>query len=275
MKNISLSLAGAIALQWIATTELQAGVPQQTIPGGITVRTSETSDTANALPPNAVVLSVDGKCEYSDDGVHFVELTAKDVFKMFSAAQKIKPEGQEYLERKDQRVLFQGAILRTGDNACLDIFFRRIGTTVRLQANTEVKLEKMSRSMKHGVPVLDTLLDLRKGRIFTVVRSLVEGSTFEIRNAAGRSRVEGAAAGGMGRYIITADGTQVADKSSLRPLELVHERGITVIAPGQKFDVKEGKMLSVATPETVLTLIEFDKIHAMSEEAAKQPFLTK
>src|SRR5208283_6226892 len=101
----------------------------------------------------------------------------------------------------------QGAIIRTGENARADLFFRRTGTTVRLQAGTEIKLEEMAATVKNGIPSEHTLLDLRAGRIFTVVRSKVAGNIMEIRNAAGRSVVEGS---GIGRYIITADGTHVS-----------------------------------------------------------------
>lgn len=193
---------------------------------------------AAALPPEAVVLSVHRKCDYSEDGKTFTNLKAGHVFN-------------------------QGAIVRTGEAGVVDLFFRRIGTTVRLQPDTEVKLETMARHMKEGVPVLETLLDLRKGRIFTVVRVLVPGSTFEIRNAAGRSVVEGA---GTGRYIITADGTQVADKSSLIPLKVVNDTGITVINPGQQFNAKEGKMFAAAPPETVVQFIDLDDLQSLSEQ---------
>ena len=73
----------------------------------------------------------------------------------------------------------------------------------------------MTVTMKDGLPIVHTLLDLRAGRIFTVVRSAVAGSTLEIRNAAGRSVVEGS---GIGRYIITADGTHVSAKAPSSPL---------------------------------------------------------
>jgi hypothetical protein len=67
----------------------------------------------------------------------------------------------------------------------------------------------MTLSTENGLPLVHTLLDLRSGRIFTVVRSEVVGSTFEIRNAAGRAVVKGS---GVGRYIITADGTHVQQR---------------------------------------------------------------
>ncbi|MEO6033868.1 MAG: hypothetical protein ABIQ35_01305 [Verrucomicrobiota bacterium] len=214
--------------------------PNKVTSGGTLLQTSEES----ALP-EALVLSVRGKCEFSEDGTTFTKLDKNHIFN-------------------------QGAVIRTGKDASADVFFRRVGTTVRVQPNSEVKLEKMTRQMKDGAAVLNTLLDLRRGRIFTVVRSLVEGSTFEIRNAAGRSVVEGAPAGGLGRYIITADGTQVADKSSNIPIKVIGDTGITVISPGQIFSAKDGKMLPVATPEKVVQLIEFDELHALAEKISDE-----
>ena len=196
--------------------------------------------------PNAMTLSVLGKCQYSDDGVIFTNLAKGHLFE-------------------------PGAIVRTGDNARTDLFFRRTGTTVRLQAGTELRIEKMTLTMKDGLPVVHTLLDLRTGRIFTVVRSAVAGSTLEIRNAAGRSLVEGS---GVGRYIITADGTHVAAQGSVIPLKVVGENGVTVIAAGQQFDKKDGKMLAASPTLWVKDMIELDELQAATEEpAAKEPSL--
>jgi hypothetical protein len=196
--------------------------------------------------PSAMTVSVTGTCEYSDDGVTFAALTNGHVFQ-------------------------PGATVRTGADARADLFFRRTGTTVRLQAGSEIKIEKMTLAMKDGLPVVNTLLDLRKGRIFTVVRSTVVGITLEIRNAAGRSVVEGS---GIGRYIITADGTHVAAAGSAIPLKLIRENGITVIAAGQQFDPKEGKVLDAAPPLWVKEMIELDELQAATEQpVAKDPFV--
>jgi len=223
--------------------EAQAPRVRQVIPVEAGVAADDSTD------PQALVLSVKGKCEYSEDGATFLVL-------------------------KPGHILKQAVVIRTGKDGQADLFFRRIGTSVRLQSDTDIKLEKMERHMKDGAPVMDTLLNLRTGRIFTVVRSLVPGSTFEIRNAAGRSVVEGG--GGKGRYIITADGTHVTEKNSALPLKVIAETGITVIAPGMKFDSKEGKMYSQDPREAVKLLIDFDELDATSEkvdaaaEAAKK-----
>jgi hypothetical protein len=199
------------------------------------------------VPPSAMTLSVHGDCVYSEDGVHFIKL-------------------------EKGHSLGQGNIVRAGDNARSDLFFRRTGTMVRLQAGTEIKLEQMTVAMKDGLPIIHTLLDLRTGRIFTVVRSDVVGSTLEIRNAAGRSVVEGS---GIGRYIITADGTHVTAQGSAIPLKVIGESGITILAAGQQFAKKDGKMLPLDTSLWVKDLIQLDELQAAVEIANVEEPLPK
>ena len=174
-----LPYLAVVALSPLAITTLALAQTKFARENTTSVQVTQVSDA-----PQAVVLSVRGVCERSKDGKTFTKLRV----------------GQ---------VLTQGTVVRTGEDARSDLFFRRIGTTVRVQPGTEMKMEKMTRTVKGDKTVLETLLDLRTGRIFTVVRALIPDSTFEIRNAAGRSMVEGG--GGKGRYIITADGTHVTD----------------------------------------------------------------
>jgi len=55
-----------------------------------------------------MTVAVRGKCECSEDGITFTNVDRNHIFE-------------------------QGATIRTGENARLDLFFRRTGTTVRLQ----------------------------------------------------------------------------------------------------------------------------------------------
>jgi hypothetical protein len=197
------------------------------------------AETEDPAPPIAVTLAIHGKCDYSADGVTFTKLEKSHDFE-------------------------QGAFVRTSEGARVDLFFRRTGTAVRLQPGSEMKIEKMTSSMKDGLPTEYTLLDLRAGRIFVVVRSKLEGSTFEIKNQAGRALVEGS---GVGRYIITADGTHVAAHGSAIPLKVVGDNGITVIAAGQQFARKDGKMLPAKASEWVKDLIEVDELQSVMEES--------
>jgi CheY-like chemotaxis protein len=111
----------------------------------------------NTTRPSAIALSVRGQCLYCEDGVRFAQL-----------------------ERG--HVLQQGAIVRTGEDARTDLLLKSMGTSVRLQARTEIKLEKMALTIKDGLPAVHTLLALRAGRLFTLVHATVAGSTLEIRN---------------------------------------------------------------------------------------------
>jgi CheY-like chemotaxis protein len=236
VRGVLYPVATTIVLLLGLTARLQAQELLQP-PSGLRLLAEETPDR-----PTAMTLSVRGACEYSDDGVTFTKL-----------------------ERT--HVLDEGAIVRTGKNASADLFFRRTGTAVRLQPGSEIKLEKMTITIKDGLPVVQTLLDLRKGRIFAVVRSAVARSTLEIRNAAGRSVVEGS---GIGRYIITADGSQVSPEGSLIPARAVGGNGITIVAAGEQFERKDGKMLPASPSSWVKELIELDDLEASTEKLASE-----
>jgi CheY-like chemotaxis protein len=197
-----------------------------------------------AARPIAVTLAVHGKCDYSQDDVSFAKL-----------------------ERG--RVLKQGAIVRTGQDARTDLLLRRTGTSVRLLAGTEIKLEKMDLAIKDGLPVVHTLLALHTGRLLTVVHSTVAGSTLEIRNAAGRAAAE---ASGLSRCIITADGTHVWAQGSAIPIKVKGENGRTIIAAGQHFARKEGPFLPASTNSWVKDLIQLDELQAVLDTfAAEEP----
>ncbi|MBC8001615.1 MAG: response regulator [Opitutaceae bacterium] len=219
-----------VLLQTCQLAEIQAQDAGQTPAASL-------SSTNRVDQPIAMTLSVVGKCVYSDDGIAFKKLE----------------RGQ---------ILQQGTVVRAGENARADLFFRRTGTTVRLQADTEIRIERMAVTRKEGTPMVHTLLDIRAGRIFTVVRSTVPGSTLEIKNAAGRATVEGS---GIGRYIITADGTHVSAKGSSIPLKVIGENGITIIEAGQQFAKKDGEMLPASPTDWVKGLIELDELQASTE----------
>jgi hypothetical protein len=192
--------------------------------------------------PNALTLSSQGKCEYSEDGIHFSKVNRSHLFA-------------------------QGATIRTRAGGHLDLFFRRTGTTVRLQPRSEIKLETMSIIISEGRPMVHTILDVRQGRILVVVHSAVAGSTLEIRNADGRAVVEGS---GIGRYIITADGTHVSAQGSVIPLRVIGENGITIVSAGQEFSRKDGKVSSLSASWLVKDMIELDEVEATAEAGGAQ-----
>jgi len=183
---------------------------------------------------HAVAVAVFGKCGCSEDGVKFTD---------FDRGQILEP----------------GAIIRTGEGARADLLFKRSGTIVRLQAGAELKLERIAVNIKGGHPSEHISLDLRAGRVFTVVRSTATDSTLEIRNAAGRAVVEGS---GGGKYIIAADGTYLSAIGSVVPIKLIGENGITVIAAGQQFTKQDGKLRALAQTSNDSDLVQLDEFQA-------------
>lgn len=255
--TLSLAAAGLVALPLDAPAAVQVEEGRRSSEPGLSAQISE--DTAT---PNAVLIALQGKCSYSGDGTNFFRLEAKDVFAIKAASGR----ADDSAKTNTSLIFAQGMVIRTEEGSRVDLFFRRVGTKVRLQPGTEVRLEKMERRLQGGLPVMDTLLALEKGRIFIAVRSRVIASTFEIRNAAGRSVVEGG--GRRGRYIVTADGTHVTEKGSAVPLKVIGETGVTIMAPGMQFSRKDGKRLPLEAPEAVKLLIEFDELDSLAEQWA-------
>jgi hypothetical protein len=188
------------------------------------------------------VLLTNGLCLYSEDGAKFHKLRARDV-------------------------LYEGAIIRTGPASWSDFFIRRTGTTVRLAPDSQIKFVKLSEESQNGVTVMDSLMELQAGRIFTVVRALVPGSTLEISDASGHSVIE---AGGLGSYMISAP-TNSADKLALTPLRVVSQIGTSIIAPGQTYNAKDSAALSLVPSSWETMLIQLDELEAETDKAIAEP----
>jgi len=139
---------------------------------------------------------------------------------------------------------------------------------VRVAPESELKIAKLSQANQNGVPVLDTLLELPYGRIFTVVRALVPGSTLEISDTDGRSVIEG---GGLGSYMITAPRPDFGDKLSVIPLQVIIQKGTSIIAPGQEYSAKDGNTFSLGASTWESMLIQLDELDAEADKAIAEP----
>jgi len=194
--------------------------------------------------PMAVTLSVRGECDCCEDGARFNKL-----------------------ERG--HILRQGAIIRTGHDARTDLLFRRTGTSVRLQSGTEIRLEKMDVTFEDGRPIAYTLLDLRAGKIFTLVDSTAAGSRLEIRYA---TRRLAAARSGVNKCIISAEETHVWAGGSDTPIKVRGENGSTIIAAGERFTGKNSAMLPISNSLRVKDLNQLDELQtAAATFAAQEP----
>jgi len=248
LKNLTCAAVPIMMLQFMLPAIIQA---QELIqpPCGLHVILSTDVVRTNAVPTrinrlHAMAVSVSGKCDCSQDGVTFTQFECGHIFEA-------------------------GAIIRTGEGARADLVLKHSGTTVRLQARTEIRFDRITVTVKDRHPSEHTLLDLRAGRIFTVVRSAATDSTLEIRNAAGRSVVEGH---GGGKYIIAADGTHVSAIGSVVPIKLIGENGITMIAAGEQFTKKDGKLRPLDDTPYNSDLVQLDEFQAsIHGPAARRP----
>jgi hypothetical protein len=199
-------------------------------------------DIAPTSPRKVTILLIHGQCQACEDGTNFHTLVP-------------------------HHVLGEGAVIRTGEKSWGDFFIRRAGTTVRLAPESQMRIAKLSEGSQNGVAVTQTMLELHNGRIFTVVRALVPGSTLEISDAAGRSVIEG---GGLGCYMITAPGPDSGDKLSVTPLRTIGRKGTTVIAPGQEYSAKDPAALPSGASRWEKVLIQIDELEAETDEAIAQ-----
>jgi hypothetical protein len=242
VKNSPVAILGILMLQLSLPARVRAQ-EKPAPPSGLQILSSDSSagsnsaviSTHNALRPHAVVVSTQGKCDCAEDGVTFTNLECG-------------------------RGLQQGAVIRTGDGGRADFYFWRTGATVRLEAGTELKLEQMVIRVRDGRPAMDIVLELRAGKILTVVRSAKTDSTLEIRNVAGRTVVEGSR---VGRYIITADGIDVSDKESAAPLKLISSSGTLSIGAGEQFTKQDGKTLFVPSTLFDQDLAQLDELQSV------------
>ncbi len=192
---------------------------------------------------NANVMLVHGECRISDDGINFQPLPLH---------KGIRP----------------GAIIQTGKKSWCDLFIRRAGTTVRVAPDSEIKITNLTQGSQNGIPVVNTSMVLTYGRIFTVVRALVPGSTLEIRDATGRSVIEG---GGLGSYLITAPTPNSTNTLSVVPLKLISQNGTTLITPGQEYSAKDGDAFSIDASTWEAMLVHLDELETVEDKALGEP----
>lgn len=202
------------------------------------------SDLPPLSPRVALALSVVGKLEVSADG------------KKFKAAH----QGDTFSE---------GAILRVKGSGHTDIFFRRIGTMVRLMPRTQLKIDTLEQHYNpEGKVVKTTVLELKKGRLFAFVRVLFPQSKFQVKTENGLATLQGS---GTGRYDIQSNGRFVAGKSSRSSLKVIVEGEERSIEPGNVFNSAEGKTIPLAPSEAELIVLQIDELQRLSELLTPEP----
>ena len=167
-----LALIGALQMGAFAQLIIQSP-PRELTERRVYSPTTRRSDMGNGT---AVVIDAQGSCNYSTNGTKF---------------QPLRPNSE----------LPEHSIVRTGAGTT-DLFLRRMGATIRLEANTEIALDRTSHKLKGDQHEFTTSIEVRKGSILTVVHAIIAGSTLNIKNAAGNT-LTGATVGS--RYLVSKD----------------------------------------------------------------------
>ena len=164
-----------------------------------------------------------------------------------------------------------GATLRTGKKSEMVIFFRQIGTMVRLRPNTTLVLEEMTKFKQDDVLLKRTVLDLQAGEMMCVVRVLDERSKFDIKVPGYLASFDGA---GKGRFDLNAKGVILVSKRSERPLRVTpwsKPEGATLVSPGYYFSRNDEKVL--AASESMLKKVRpnLDKLEKLAQALTPPP----
>jgi hypothetical protein len=145
-------------------------------PNGINTRTTIVEPPEKVANAVAIVLDVQGVCKISNDGQNFRPL-------------------------KKSAELGEGVTIQTTTSGTADVFLKRMGTTVRLKPNSEITLNRTTQKKDQREEV-NTVVNVRKGKMLTVVHANVPGSSLNIKNAAGKTLADAVAGG---HYMVSAD----------------------------------------------------------------------
>jgi hypothetical protein len=130
---------------------------------------------AQAAVGKAVVRSVSGAAEYSEAGS----------WKALKAGTELQP----------------GAQVRTGNDASVVLFLDQNGPLVQLTENTTLAIEKLNYTAGGVDTTIETVLNVKAGRIMGYVKKLSGTSKYEVKTPSGVAGIRGT------DYLISADGT--------------------------------------------------------------------
>jgi hypothetical protein len=178
--------------------------------------------------------------------------TGKAVVRSLKGAADYSEGGGAWAPLKQGMTLKPGTLIKTGNDACVDLFLDRNGPLVRLMENTTLGLDKLCFEPTGADTVIETQLDLKAGKIVGIVKKLAATSKYEVKTPNGVAGIRGT------EYIISATGeVQVIDGSVV--VVYVKPDGTVqtaVVNKGQKFNPSTGKPESM-TPDEIKAADEF------------------
>jgi hypothetical protein len=88
-------------------------------------------------------------------------------------------------------VMREGSVVRTHADSRVDLFLGVNGPVVRLTENTEMSLDSLNYELTGAETVINTVLDLRAGRILGRVKKMATASKYEVKTPSGVAGIRG------------------------------------------------------------------------------------
>jgi len=161
--------------------------------------------------------------------------------------------GEQSLPLKENLVLSKGAVLKTGNDATVDLILQYSGTVLRLLPNSTLSFDKLNKENAGEEIITETSLNLTAGSIVGSQRKLAIPSTFEVNTPNGVATIKGT------EYIVRSDGAVGVISGSVQVIYNLPGNGgsIKVTVPaGSYFEpatgtVKSGSLASGTDINTV------------------------
>ena len=159
--------------------------------------------------------------------------------------------GGNWLPLRKRMVLPQGAIIKTGADATVDLLLYSSRTALRLRPNSELRLDKLVRESGASTKTTDTSLSLVSGSLAGAQHKLGGASSFQIQLPGGVATITGT------EYLVRADGAVTCVSGSIEVTYNLPGNGgsIKVTVPaGFSFDPKTGQVVAT-TPDYLRGII--------------------
>jgi hypothetical protein len=145
-----------------------------------------------------------------------------------SGEAKFSVDGSKWLPLQTGQLLKTGAVVKTGAKARADLFLGINGSLLRLDADTELKFNRLAVKISPIEHMAETEMELRRGRVIGNVRKLPMGSSYVLKTPKGVADVKGTV------YDINANGELVVVSGKVKYTDKNTGREV-LIASGEKY----------------------------------------
>ncbi len=203
MKNIALVCLGALLVAGCASSGKFAGhSPSVHGASGTSLWEQQEAKSIGGIKNKAIVRAVRGDAFYSTN------------------------QGQTWPEARVGTPLTEGSLAKAGPNSSADLFLGENGPVLRLTENSTIQIVRLELVNTGIEKVINTMIDLQKGRILGSVKKMAAASSYLVRTPVGVVQIRGT------EYDISADGTVRIVEGSV----VVHAKGkSTVVHKGQDY----------------------------------------